>query len=106
MVSQQNILGPHMIIWVLEKVWTLKLPNNNFSDCRTTPIRVCGERQFTSPLSRQIWPWMAQLLEAFSAECDEVENAHTGASRQNLCKKQNCHFSHVADIHTLFRYDY
>lgn len=104
--TSQMAVYPELVFQVSilrDKVDKLVSPNNHFVECHTTPNRQCGHQQFHSPLSRQIWPWMAQLLEAFSAECDELDNAHTGASRYNLCKKQNCRFSHVADIHTLFR---
>ena len=49
-----------------DKIDKLVVPNAANKDCGDAgqqSHRFCGHQSFSSPISRQIWPWMAQLLE-------------------------------------------
>jgi len=108
--TSQMTVYPELVFQISilrDKIDKLVVPNAANKDCGDAgqqSHRFCGHQSFSSPISRQIWPWMAQLLEAFSAHCETNPNALIGhGPRPNICKKQNCRFLHAVDIHTLFR---
>jgi len=52
-----------------DKIDKLVVPNAANKDCGDAgqqSHRFCGHQSFSSPISRQIWPWMAQLLEVLT----------------------------------------
>jgi len=54
-----------------DKIDKLVVPNAANKDCGDAgqqSHRFCGHQSFSSPISRQIWPWMAQLLEVLTLQ--------------------------------------